>query len=173
MKPKVIFEGKYLRFFAHKGWEFVRRKDCSGIVVIVAMTGERKLILVEQYRMPLDKNVLELPAGLVNDVRERSRETMAQAAKRELLEETGYRAKKMTFLIKGPVSAGMSSQEISFYQASGLRRVHQGGGDETENITVHEVPLKQLRTFLKRMEKKGKLVDPKIYVGAYFLTAQG
>lgn len=170
MKHTTLFAGKYLKLLTHKGWEFVKRKDCTGIVIVVAMTEERKMILVEQHRVPLDKNVIELPAGLVGDKKEASSESMAAAARRELLEETGYLAKKIQRLIEGPVSSGMSVQQITFFRASKLSKVGAGGGDEVENITVHAIPLKKVASWLKSMQKKGRLIDPKIFVGLWFLT---
>ena len=151
-------------------WEYVCRKNCSGIVAIVGMTEDKKVVLVEQPRPAVGKRVIEFPAGLVNDRPGKPKESFARAAKREFLEETGYAAGKMKFLMKGPVSPGLSGEAVDFYLASGLRKKHRGGGDETENITVHEVPLSGIETWLKKMQKKGKAVDPKIYAGLYFLT---
>lgn len=166
---KILYEGKFLKLLYYKGWEFVKRNDCTGIVVITAMTDEKKVIFVEQYRVPLAKNVIELPAGLVGDRKASRKESMACAAKRELLEETGYKAGRMKFIMEGPVSSGMSSQQIAFYQASKLTKVSEGGGDETEDITVHQVPLKNAQRWLKQMERRGKLVDPKVFAGLFFL----
>lgn len=170
-KHKTLFSGKYLKILTYKGWEFVKRNGCTGIVVISPLTEDGKVIFVEQYRVPLGKNVVEFPAGLVGDCAGARRESMASAAKRELWEETGYAAKKMTFVMEGPVSSGMSAQQIAFYTATGLRKTGPGGGDETENIQVHAVPLKQAERWLKTMRKKGKLVDPKVYAGLYFLNS--
>ena len=168
-KHKVLYEGKFLKLFQYEGWEFVKRSDCTGIVVIAALTPEKKVVFVEQYRVPLGKNVIELPAGLAGDMQSTRKETLVTAAKRELEEETGFRAKTMKFIIEGPVSSGMSSQQIAFFKASGLKKVSAGGGDETENILVHEVPLEKAAVWLSAMQKKGKLVDPKVFAGLYFL----
>ena len=168
-KHTVLYEGKFLKLFQYRGWEFVKRNDCTGIVVIAAMTDDHRVIFVEQHRVPLDQNVIELPAGLVGDTRASRKETMASAAKRELLEETGYQARSMSFILEGPVSSGMSAQTIAFYRASGLKKVSAGGGDETENIKVHAIPLAKAEAWLFGMRKKGKLLDPKVFVGLYFL----
>ncbi|HEX4000846.1 MAG TPA: hypothetical protein VHX65_20025, partial [Pirellulales bacterium] len=66
--PKTLASGKYLRLLAQAHWEFAERVNATGAVVIVAMTDERKLLLVEQYRIPVGCRVIELPAGLVGDV---------------------------------------------------------------------------------------------------------
>ncbi len=171
MKHKILYEGKFLRLIQHAGWEFVKRKDCTGIVVIVPLTQDQKVILVEQYRVPLDKNVIEFPAGLVGDLKHIRKESMATAAKRELLEETGYQASRMKFILEGPVSSGMSAQQIAFFKAEGLKKIGPGGGDEKEDIRVHEVPLKKSCQWLFQMQKKGKLIDPKVFAGLYFLQS--
>jgi len=91
------------------------------------------------------------------------------AARRELFEETGYHAEHFSLLVGGPVSSGLSSEIITFYQALDAVKKGPGGGDATESIKVHEVPLKEADLWLYEMEKKGFLVDPKVYVGLYFL----
>lgn len=168
-KKKVLYDGRWLQMVTVNDWEHVSRKHCTGIVIIVAKTKQNKLILVEQYRPPLAANVIELPAGLVSDKHEYKNESFVTAARRELLEEAGYAAKKFKFLAKGPVSPGLTGETVDFYLASDLEKKHEGGGDETENINVHEIPLAGIQTWLKKMEKKGSIVDPKIYTGLYFL----
>jgi ADP-ribose pyrophosphatase len=169
MKHTILYEGKFLRLLHYRGWEFVKRKDCTGIVVIVPITSDKKVIFVEQYRVPLGKNVIEFPAGLVGDLKHARKESMKTAALRELFEETGYLAKKMEFILEGPVSAGMSAQQIAFFRASQLKKMGTGGGDLTENILVHNVPLKKAAAWLFQMQKKGKLIDPKVFAGLFFL----
>jgi ADP-ribose pyrophosphatase len=105
----------------------------------------------------------------VNDKTPHDAETMEAAARRELLEETGYQAEHLSLLIEGPVSSGLSAEIITFYQALDAVKVAAGGGDATESIKVHEVPLKGADLWLYEMERKGLLVDPKVYVGLYFL----
>lgn len=167
---RVLKEGRYLRLLSKEGWEFVARKNCTGIVIIVALTEDKEVIFVEQYRKPLGKKVIEFPAGLVNDRGRKRKESIASAAARELFEETGYRAKKITTLVDGPSSAGSSGDIISIVRASGLCKVGNGGGDESEEIDVFIVPLKKANLWLENKRKAGVLVDPKIYAGLYFLS---
>ena len=87
---RVLAEGKYLRLVAESGWEWVERLNASGAAVIAALTDDRRLVLVEQYRIPLHARVLDLPAGLVGDEPGAAGEAMIDAARRELFEETGY-----------------------------------------------------------------------------------
>jgi ADP-ribose pyrophosphatase len=165
----ILFKGKYLDLLREDNWEYVKRTNCSGIVIIVAVTREGKILFVEQFRRPVKSHVIEFPAGLVNDIKSQNPETLEDAAKRELLEETGYAADHLSFLVEGPVSSGLSSEIITFYQAVNVVKKGQGGGDATESIVVHEVVLSEADVWLHRMEKQGYLVDPKVYAGLYFL----
>lgn len=166
---KVLFEGKYRRFVNENGWEYTDRVNSGGIVAIVARTPEGKILFVEQHRAPVGRSVIELPAGLVSDCPQFANETMETAANRELLEETGYEAERMTFLAEGPASSAALSDVISLYYAEGLQKKGIGGGDETENITVHEVEESELDVWLAEMRNSGRYVDPKIFAGLYFL----
>jgi ADP-ribose pyrophosphatase len=153
---------------SRNGWEFVEHPHIRGIVVLVAVTPARELLLVEQYREPLQRRVLELPAGMVGDHAGGRDEPMEVAARRELLEETGYEAGRMTHLMAGPYSPGRSSDLYTFYLASDLCRVHEGGGDEHEDIVVHHMPLHGADAWLDRAAAGGLLLDAKIYAGLYF-----
>src|SRR3989338_2614578 len=99
-------------------------------------------------------------------------ESMRTAAKRELLEETGYKAGKIVKLLTGPVSSGFTADIVTVVRAYGLRKVARGGGDHTENIVVHEVPLAKAEHWLKQMARKGCLIEPKVYAGLFFLTKE-
>ncbi len=165
----ILHKGKFLELVCEDNWEYVKRTQCSGIVVIVPMTSTGKVVFVEQFRRPVEAQVIEWPAGLVNDKRSHGPETMEAAARRELLEETGYETEHWSLLVGGPVSSGLCSEIITFYQALDVVKKGPGGGDATESIKVHEIPLKEADLWLYEMEKKGFLVDPKVYVGLYFL----
>ncbi len=167
---KTLHRGKYLTFINENGWEYVKRHRCAGIVIIVAMTNDGKVVLVEQRRTAVGKDVIEFPAGMVDDGAGKSNESFAAAGKREMLEETGYLPKTMKLMAEGPASPGLCGERVEFYVASELVKKGKGGGDSTENITVHEVPLPKIHSWLSGMQKKGKVVDPKIYAGLYFLT---
>ena len=159
-----------MRLVKRGEWEFVERNNCSGIVIIVALTDKGQVIFVQQYRPPVDKQVIEFPAGLINDHGDSKMvESFVTAAKRELLEETGYQAQRIVKLLEGPVSSGSSGDCVTMVQAVGLKKIHSGGGDESESIVVHEVDLKSVDSWLTKMKNKGYLVEPKIYAGLYFL----
>jgi ADP-ribose pyrophosphatase len=168
---RVLAEGRFLRFVDEGGWEYVVRPNASGVVVIVAITPEGRLILVEQHRPAVHARVVELPAGLAGDSAAPDGEAMETAAHRELIEETGYAADEMVRLAEGPVAVGVASEVVTFFHARGLRRVGPGGGDATESITVHEIPLADLRAWLAQKQQQGALVDPKLFAGLYLIGA--
>ena len=165
--PRILATGRYLTFVEEDGWEYVTRPGVTGIVVIVAVTDDQRLVLVEQYRRAVHRRVIELPAGMVGDSDGRRAESMQDAAARELEEETGYRASEMIPLFEGPIAVGVSDETLSFFRARGLARVGPGGGDDTEDITVHEVALAELPSFLAAKQQAGLGVDSKIYAGLY------
>lgn len=162
------FEGRFIRVKKHGNWEYVERCKSSGIIAILPITDQQELILVEQFRIPVNKRVIEIPAGLAGDIEGEEDEALATAAKRELLEETGYEAQEMEYLTDGPPSAGLSTEMVTFFRARGLKKVANGGGDGSENIQVHAVPLTQLESWIENKRKEGCLVDYKIYAALYF-----
>jgi len=167
----VLAEGKFIRFVSKGNWEYIERVNCDGAVVILALTKDRKVIFVEQFRPPVGKKVIEFPAGLMNDCPKRkTKETLISAAKRELLEETGYKAKKIIKILEGPASSGTASDMLTLVRAVDIEKVSAGGGDEGESIVVHEVKLDKAESWLRRMEKKGFLIGTRIYAGLYFLN---
>ncbi|MGH8129202.1 MAG: NUDIX hydrolase, partial [Gammaproteobacteria bacterium] len=144
--------------------EYVERTNARGVAVIVAVTPTDELLLVEQYRLPVARPVIELPAGLVGDLG--PDEPLVEAARRELIEETGYRAERMEVLAEGPTTAGLSNEITTFCAAHDLTRVGPGGGDASENITVHPVPLSGLHDWL-RAQSERVAIDPKLYAGLW------
>jgi len=163
----TLYEGQYLRLKRRGRWEYAERTNASSAVIVVAVTPDDCVLFVEQYRHPVQAASIEMPAGLVGDLGHA--ESVETAAQRELLEETGWEAARIEFLMAGPSSSGMSNEMIAFVRASGLRRVHAGGGDETEQITVHEVPRAEAAGWLHRKIQEGYSIDPKLYAGLYFL----
>jgi len=97
----TLCEGKHLRLVARRQWEYVERTSASGIVAVLAVTDDPNLILTEQYRLPVDRRVIELPAGLAGDVAGAETEDLISAAQRELREETGHEAQRFDFLFEG------------------------------------------------------------------------
>lgn len=168
---ETLAAGRFLRLSRERGWEFVERVGVQGAAALVAVTPERQLVLVEQYRIPVGSRTLELPAGLVGDQAGARAESLFDAANRELEEETGYRAGRIELLARVPSSTGLTSEIVSILHASELERVGAGGGVAGEDIAVQLVPLSEARVWLRRRERGGLLLDPKIYVGLFLLGA--
>jgi ADP-ribose pyrophosphatase len=166
-ETRTLFNGRYLRLNQRGDWEFAERTNAGSAVIIVAVTPEDRILFVEQFRIPIGARSIEMPAGLVGDLGED--ESVELAAQRELLEETGWDAERVEYLMSGPSSSGMSNEIIAFVRAHGLRRVHAGGGDESENITVHEIPREEAAAWLDAKRREGYSIDPKLYAGLYFV----
>jgi len=132
--------------------------------MVVALTADDRIVLVEEFRPAVDASVICLPAGLVGD---EGPEESESAARRELLEETGWEAGALGLLGRGPGSAGMSSEIVGFYSARGVRRTGEQGEREREEIRVHVVPLAGLADWTREKEGAGVLVDPKVWAGLF------
>lgn len=164
----TLYEGKWLRMKKRGRWEYVERTNEGGMaVIIIAATPEHKLLFVEQLRLPVDGKTIEMPAGLVGDVN--AGESIELAAERELLEETGWQAARIEVLLIGPTSSGMSNERVAFARATGLTRVHAGGGDASEEIIVHEVPVADAARWLTQKMAEGYALDAKLWAGLWLL----
>ncbi|MBI4237520.1 MAG: NUDIX hydrolase [Deltaproteobacteria bacterium] len=166
---RTLHSGQYLRLCREGHWEYVERHTCRGAVMILPLTAANEVILVEQYRVPLHASVIEWPAGLVGDLESHRQEASAVCAQRELLEETGYHAARLEPVFQGPVSAGLSSEQIEIFVALDLTQIHAGGGEPGEGITVHRVPLATIDNWLATQAATGKLIDVKLAAGLYWL----
>jgi ADP-ribose pyrophosphatase len=165
----IVWKGRHLSIADRGGWEFAKRNIDQPAVGIVAITDDRKVVLVEQYRPPLNGNVIELPAGLSGDVLGAEQESLLSAAQRELLEETGYTAASWTELLRGYSSPGLTDESIVLFLAEGLTKVSAGGGDGSERITVHEIPFAQVLDWLSQ---NGRIADLKLLAGLHAAEQQ-
>lgn len=166
---EILGKGQYLELLRFNHWEYVRRRNANGVAVIIAKTKANELLLVEQFRPPVNNNVIELPAGLIGDTKGQEKESAQQAAKRELLEETGYYANNLQLVLTSPSSPGLTNELISLFLATNLEKKHDGGGDIHEKIIVHSVPLDTIQAWLQEQLHNKKIVDYKIYLVFYFL----
>lgn len=169
MKKDVThYQGRYLSLIERDNWEFVTRPNAHAVVVLAAVTPREEIVLVEQFRRPVNARVIELPAGLVGDHGD-PEEPVLDAAGRELVEETGFEAASLKLLMECPTSSGMTDEIISFVLARGLHRVGPGGGDDSEDIETHLVPLSEVDTWLQQKQDAGMPLDPKIFAALYWL----
>lgn len=165
---ELLGEGKHVSLLRRDGWEFARRRNISGIVVLVAVTDDDEILLVEQPRPIVGGRTIELPAGLAGDSADSRQESLQTAAQRELQEETGYEAQGWDALTEGPVSPGMTTEVVTLLRARRVRRTGDGGGVDNEDITVHRVPLRDAPAWLQARAADGLQIDPKVYAGLYF-----
>jgi len=162
---ETILERKFLRLvkIAYRDsednlreWEAVRRTTGADIVSVIPVTNNGKIILIEQFRPPVGRMVIEFPAGLRDEG-----ESLEDAAQREMQEETGYRAGKIKKLFAGPVSAGLSDEFLTVFLATDLEFVGKKDGQEERGITVYEIPLEEVDEWLDDKEREGVLADVK------------
>ena len=165
---EIVWQGKFVTAKRKGKWEYVSRSRGIKAAVILAVE-DGHVLLVEQFRVPLGRNCVELPAGLIGD--ETEGEDPLEAAGRELEEETGYRATKLESLDEYYSSPGMVSESFTLVRASGLTKVGDGGGTDGENITVHRVALSELKQFLetKRAENIGVDVRLLLLLGSQLI----
>jgi ADP-ribose pyrophosphatase len=156
---ETVWQGKFITAKRRGKWEYVSRVGGMRAAVILAVEDDH-VLLVEQFRMPLDKSCLELPAGLVGDVN--ADESVVESARRELEEETGYRAERIDELGEFHSSPGLASEGFMLVRASGLSKVSDGGGDDDEDIIVHRVPLSSVADFVATKRREGLGIDVKL-----------
>lgn len=154
-----MWAGKFVTVKRRGKWEYVARSRGIRAAVILAV-GDGHVLLVEQYRVPLECNCIELPAGLIGD-HDADEDPLTSAA-RELEEETGYRAERLEDLGAFYSSPGMVSESFTLVQAHGLTKVSEGGGVDGEDIIVHRVALDHLLQFIAEKRAEGCAVDVKI-----------
>ena len=165
---ETVYEGKWLRLKRRGRWEFAERTNAGGMaVIIIAVTPDGNLVFVEQERIPVEGKTIEMPAGLVGDID--GEESIELAASRELLEETGWQAGRVELLMSGPTSSGMSNERVAFVRARDLVRMHAGGGDDSEQIIVHEVPVADAPAWMARKMAEGYQLDAKLWAGLWLL----
>jgi len=168
-EKQTLAEGRFVRLVKRGRWEWAERTNARAAVVIVPVTEAGELVLIEQYRVPLGRPVIELPAGLAGDTAGSEHEELVEAARRELVEETGYEAGTWRYLTEGPSSAGLATEVYCMFLAEGCRKTGPGGGDEREEIHVHVVPLDEVHRWIEARCREGMMIDPKIFAGLYFV----
>lgn len=157
---QTVWQGKFITAKVKGKWEFVSRSRGIKAAVILAIDAENHVILVEQFRVPLGRPCIELPAGLIGDHGEN--EDATDAAARELEEETGYRAARMESLGEFYSSPGMVSESFTLLRAHDLTKVGPGGGVDGEDITVHRVPITGIGQFITESRARGLGIDVRL-----------
>ncbi|MFM5906136.1 MAG: NUDIX hydrolase [Novosphingobium sp.] len=160
-EEQIVWQGRFVTAKVNGKWEYVSRSRGIRAAVILAID-DGHAILVEQFRVPLGRNCIELPAGLIGDGEGDSDEDDLTAAARELEEETGYCAGRLESLGEFWSSPGMVTESYSLVRAHDLTKVGEGGGTDSENITVHRVALGQLEEFIAQRRALGDAIDGKL-----------
>ncbi len=162
IKRQKIYDGKVIKVFNDKV-QLQNGKTAYREVVehfqvsaIVAVDDENKVIIEKQYRYPIGKEIYEIPAGLIDEG-----ETPIEAAKRELLEETGYAAESWQEITSFYPSAGMHDELVHIFLAKGIKKVAE---QQLDNDEVLSFELMDLDELLKKIGKK-EIVDGKTVVG--------
>jgi ADP-ribose pyrophosphatase len=156
---ETVWAGKYISVCKRGRWEYVSRTGSTNAVVILA-EHDGKIILIEQYRVPVGGRCLELPAGLVGD--EDPNATIEDTAVKELEEETGFTAERIEHLGRFHSSPGMVAESFTLVRARGVRKVGEGGGNEHEDITVHLLSRADIPAFIQQRRDAGTAVDVKL-----------
>ncbi|MCW5581245.1 MAG: NUDIX hydrolase [Luteimonas sp.] len=166
---ELLYEGEWLRMVRRGHWESCERTHGrDGLaVLVIAVTPDDEVLFVDQYRVPLGARTIEMPAGLVGDGQ--GEDTLESAARRELIEETGWEPGRIDVLLVGPTSSGMSNERIAFVRATDLVKVGDGGGVDDEDIVVHAVPRAQAPAWLMQKHREGYELDLKLWAGLWMI----
>ena len=159
MNEETVWTGRYIVAKRRGPWEYVSRARGIGAAVILAVK-EGHVLLIEQWRVPLQRRCLELPAGLVGD--ETAHEDVVTSAARELEEETGWRPGRVEIVGDFASSPGMVSETFTLVRASELTKVGAGGGVAGEDIVVHRVAQADIPAFVAEKRTEGVVIDVKL-----------
>lgn len=159
MPAEIMWEGDYVRVMKRGRWEYAGRTRNVTAVVIIA-EAEGKILLVDQPRVPTGKRCIELPAGLVGDVDAQA--TIEGTAIKELEEETGYTADTIERIGSFYSSPGMIAEDFTLVRATGLRKIGEGGGDDSEDINVHLIARADIPAFLEQKRVEGFGIDVRL-----------
>lgn len=156
---EIMWQGKFVTAKRRGKWEYVSRARGIKAAVILAIE-DGHVLLVEQYRVPLERYCIELPAGLIGD-HDGGEDALTSAA-RELEEETGYSAGTLEIVGEFFSSPGMVSESFTLVRARGLTKIGNGGGVDGENIIVHRVAVAHLLAFVQAKRAENCVVDVKL-----------
>ncbi|MCD6567998.1 MAG: NUDIX hydrolase [Dehalococcoidia bacterium] len=160
---ETIFEGEHLRFVRkhfqarnREGvWETIERKDVynRGAVIIVPLTAEGEFILEKNWRPPVESAVIQFPAGLTD----KEGESEEDAARRELMEETGYEAGKLIPVMPVPLCPALTPTRANHFFAPDVRFTGHQKMDISEEIEVLKIPRREIDDFLLNLPEDVEL----------------
>lgn len=176
LKDHVAWEGEWSRvierdFIGVHGerevYEVHVRKTHGPVAIIIPVTTAGELIFIKHFRVPRKEYVLETPAGIM-DIKG---ENPATLARRELLEETGYRARSMKLIAKTANNAGLMNDDYYFFVATGCEKIADPTLEGAEEIETILVPLKKVEAFIS--QRRNFSVAAPLYGIPYFLKKAG
>ncbi|MEK7138542.1 MAG: NUDIX hydrolase [Patescibacteria group bacterium] len=176
IKDELVHEGKFLKtihrhFKTQSGkkgtWEMVQRKVFHRIIGVIGITENKEIILVKIFRIPVKSFIIEPVMGLTD----KKGESEIKTVKRELLEETGYVAKKFIRLTVGPHNGGLSGSETALYCALGAKKIQEPKLEISEDISVVKIPFSKISRFLAH-PPKGCQIDIKVFGLLYLLKSK-
>lgn len=166
LDSRLAFEGVFLRLYV----DDVRSADGHmstreylrhpGAVMIIPLLDAAHVLLERQFRYPLGRSIVEFPAGKID-----AGESPFECAQRELLEETGYVARRWSYLGGLHNAVAYSDEKIEFYLAEDLERSGDARLDQGETLEVFEAPWRQLLEWVR----DGSVTDVKTMIGAFWL----
>ena len=165
-KKKKLYEGKAFDISLYSfliGGRKVKHEiiEQGNAAALLALEND-KVVMVKQFRYA-HKNVLEIPAGILN-----KNETSEECVKREFLEETGYEAKKITHLVRYYPLLGYSLQYIDCFLTTNIKKISEQNLDDEESIEVEKIPLKKVISMIKT----GKIIDSKTITSVMIYAAK-
>ena len=165
MKEEIAFEGRFIEVVRKGAFEYIRMRHSSLVALTIPLTVDGEIVFIQQLRVPFDTEVIEFPAGLIGDEAGYEDESPKDAARRELIEESGYQAGMVEYLFEGPSSPGSLAERVQFFLAKDCVKIAEGGGVDHEEISVHAVPLGDAMAWLEAKASEGILVDPRARLG--------
>lgn len=163
MKSEKIYDGRVLGLRVDTvelpNMKYSKREivEYTGAVAVVAITEENEVLLVKQYRKPIEKFLVEIPAGKL-EINEEPRET----AERELKEETGYEAGKLEYLFEFYPSPGITTEKIHIFLA---RELKEGERDLDDGEYIENLSMDFDDVFTKI--NRGEISDAKTIIGLF------
>ena len=160
--PVVHWRGRYLEAVSQGTWEFARRVGDMSAAVVLAISDEGEVVLIEQHRPAVGASTIELVAGLIGDADDGAGSDPRITAERELLEETGFAARDWRYVGEFASSPGMSAEMFHLFMATGLTRPGPGGGVGSEKIVTHLVKLSAMAAFVATKRAEGLVIDARL-----------
>ena len=163
---ETLYETRWLSLERIGTWDFVRRPHSDACVGILPITPDDEVVLIEQFRIPPQRHVIEIPAGIVGDEEEHHGESLADTAARELLEETGYWAESWERMTTIHNAIAYSDEGIELYVAHRLE-MRAPRLDAGEFLEVFTAPVGEALA----MVRDGRITDVKTMIALFWLEA--